>query len=233
MSWPGAVMRMSREKKAALWAEIEKEYRLGQLSAREISRKFGISNSYLCRRILKEGWEQDKAPEVTKRVAKKLLAITHQGREGTGDRGQKGDRGQSEPQEADIDAAADEQVSIHLAHRKMVAGFRSYAQTLLAEAQATTAALDEIRDTIDEETAGDRTATRRTMMKRAISLPSRAAVLSSLSSSGRNIQYIERLSHNLAPALPHDEGSRDTGPYQIVQYDDMAEKPYKPKEAPK
>lgn len=212
------------------WSEIERQYRLGQLSARELSRKFNVSNSYLARRILKEGWEQDKAPEVHKRVAKQLLIVGPKGDKGTDGRGQKRDRGQSEPQEADINAAADEQVSIHLAHRKMGQGFRSLATALLAEAQMATENIGDIQDSIEEETARDRTTVRRTMMMRAVSLPSRAAALNSLTSSGRNIQYIERLSHNLAPALPQDEGSRETGPYQIVEYDGMAEKPYKTKD---
>lgn len=205
---------------------------MGLGTVREIARRYEIPHTTISRRAAAKGWTQDKSAEVRARARAKMLVVqnapqTHQ-KEKTH---QKENRG--EPKEPDLDAAADEQVSIHLAHRKMGQGFRSLATALLAEAQMATANIGDIQDSIDEETAGDRSTVRRTMMMRAVSLPSRAAALNSLTSSGRNIQYIERLSHNLAPALPHDESSRDTGPYQIVQYDDMAEKPYKPKEAPK
>lgn len=220
------------------WEAIERDFRLGRGTLREIGAKHGVTHQAILRRISKFGWEKDHTEEVRARTNERLLlAGPKADQEPKPDqkrtkREKKADQPKPSPTQITaehIDAAAEEQVSIHLAHRKMAAGFRSLAETLLAEAKLTTDAIGEIQDTIEEETAGDRTANRRTMMMRAVSLPSRAATLSSLSASGRNIQYIERLSHNLAPALPQDEGSRETGPYQIVEYDGMAEKPYKAK----
>jgi len=218
--------------KKADWEAIERDFRMGLGTVREIARRYEIPHTTISRRAASKGWTQDKSAEVRARARAKMLVVqnapqTHQ-KEKTH---QKENRG--EPKDADLDAAADEQVSIHRAHRSMGAGFRSLATALLAEAQMATANIGDIQEAIDDETARDKTSVRRTMMMRAVSLPSRAAALNSLTSSGRNIQYIERLSHNLAPALPQDEGARDTGPYQVVQYDDIVEKPYKPKDAQK
>lgn len=204
------------------WEAIEREYRLGQYSLREIAKRHGVGHQSILRRAAKWGWTQDMNDIVGRKVGAQLLLS-----------GPDHERTKSEPRqragprieitEEHIEAAVDEKVSIHVAHRSMARDFRALQAALVEEARRTTQQLADIVEDIDAETRGPSGAQRRARMMQAVSLPSRSSTLASLVSSGKNIQWIERLAHNLAPALPQDVGAGDTGPYQIVQFEDAAE----------
>src|SRR5277367_5519783 len=62
------------------WEKVAKEYRLGKYSVRELARRHSVGHQSILRRVAKEGWTQDKAPEVNRRVAERLLlSAPHRG----------------------------------------------------------------------------------------------------------------------------------------------------------
>jgi len=61
-------------KKQIDWEAIEREYRAGQLSIREIARQHEISDPAILRRAKKEGWERDLSEKVRQKVNAKLVS---------------------------------------------------------------------------------------------------------------------------------------------------------------
>ena len=86
-------------------------------------------------------------------------------------------------------------MSIHLEHQRAAREFRLTISTLGRELEETTARIDEINETIANETEGD--APRRARMLRAVSLASRAQIAANLTGGLKNVFGIERQSHNM------------------------------------
>ncbi len=64
---------MAKKKKKYDWEAIEREYRLDQLSNREISRQYGVPESSLRTRAKKRGWLKDLTERVKQKVSDELL----------------------------------------------------------------------------------------------------------------------------------------------------------------
>src|ERR1700723_3665458 len=94
-------------------------------------------------------------------------------------------------------------MSIHLGHQRAAREFRLTISTLGPELEETTARIDEINETIANETEGE--APRRARMLRAVSLASRAQIAANLTGGLKNVFGIERQSHNM------DANSEKTG----------------------
>jgi hypothetical protein len=202
---------MATSKSARLpvdWEKVAKEYRLGKYSVRELAKRHAVGHQSILRRVAKEGWTQDKAPEVNRRVAERLLlSAPHRGGGPTrttpadhadhsnGPRGNGPHKPRVEVTPDDIEAAVEERVAVLIEHQRAGRDFRLIISNLGRELQETSAHLDEIRETIDNETEGD--ATRRARMLRAISLPSRAQSAAVLTGALKNASGIERQAHNL------------------------------------
>lgn len=55
------------------WEAIEREFRAGVLSIRELGRKHGCSDTAIRKRAKKEGWERDLSAKVREKVRTKLV----------------------------------------------------------------------------------------------------------------------------------------------------------------
>ena len=55
------------------WDAIEREYRAGQLSNREIAARFGVTEGAIRKKAKTEGWQKDLADKVRKEVRAKLV----------------------------------------------------------------------------------------------------------------------------------------------------------------
>jgi hypothetical protein len=215
------------------WELVEKEHRLGKYSVRELGKRHGVGHQSILRRAAKEGWTQDKAHEVNRRVAERLLlSAPPPGCQPTSDRpGGHADHRNGDcadgPADAsrkprvevtadDVEAAVEERVAVLIEHQKAGRDFRLIISSLGRELQETTAKLDEIRETIDNETDGD--AARRARMLRAISLPSRAQSAAVLTGALKNAVGIERQAHNLDAEAEKDAGGVIVN---VVKFGDM------------
>lgn len=64
---------MTEGKRASIdWEAVEREFRAGQLSVREIGRQFGVSHVTIVRRAKDKGWTQDLAEKVRKEATNRL-----------------------------------------------------------------------------------------------------------------------------------------------------------------
>lgn len=182
--------------KAAIdWEAIEREYRAGQLSLREIAAIHGVSHVSIHKRAKRDGWEQDLSEAVREKVNAKLV--------------NDGVNGKSARETVEI--AAERGVQIIREHRVSIGRGQRFVATLFGELEEATENRDEIEAAIEVETADDRSGKRRAMMLRAVELPARAGVLLTLSTALKNLVGLERQAFNLGA----EEERADGGPITL------------------
>ncbi len=76
---PASIPVAPKERRVIPWDEIKAEYESGQLSYRELSKKFGVSPGYIHNKAKALRWERDLTDAVRKRLAKKIQisAVKH------------------------------------------------------------------------------------------------------------------------------------------------------------
>lgn len=175
------------------WAAIERDYRVGQLTVREIARQYGIAASSITRRAEKNGWARDFSDEIRAKTQAALLRNTESA---TPER--------NAPTREDLAVAVETNVSLVLGHRKGLARLRIIAEKLATQLDADSDDIKDIEEAIEEETAGDKNPERRNRMLKAVSLGSRAGIARELSQVLKNLIPLERQAFNL-----DEKGSSD------------------------
>jgi len=172
---------VTADRKPADWEAIEREFRAGQLSVREIARQHGISHAAINKRAKLEGWTKNLAAKVRQEVSNRLVSTSVSS---------------GNAREA-VDTAAARGVELVRQHQSSLGRANRIAETLMAELQRGCDRLDEIEEAIEEETGDDQNSNRRNAMLKAVSLPSRAATLRELSQTLKNLIPLERQAFNL------------------------------------
>ncbi|MCP1272500.1 terminase [Gluconobacter albidus] len=149
------------KKPPANWEEIASAYCAGSLSNRQIAKQFGIAESTLRKRIASEGWEKTGAQKVRTRTPK-VRTAAHSGTATT------------KPPSPIIAQAIPDDIEGRLL---------CLAERMTEELENATTHLDEIIETIDEETADDKSPRRKAEMMKAVSHTARANILKTLAQS--------------------------------------------------
>ena len=199
------------------WDTIEREYRIGRLSIREIARQQGISDAAIRRRAAAAGWARGALATVQDDARAFLfcdLGPEDGSHYGLQDGSQSGaDDARARDRRA-IETAAARQVEVVRQHRRAIARGRDLTVRLLAELTATTCHAGELEMLI---TAGDE-ADRGRALKRAISLPGRSGVMRDLSQAAKNWIALERQAFGIDDPLRQPAG-RDGEPPAVSRED--------------
>lgn len=91
------------------WESVEREYRAGQLSIREIARKHGLSDTAIRKEAKARGWARDLADKVRKAVREELVRT---------DGSQAGSQSQRANEAEIVEAAKRVGVEVQLSHRR-------------------------------------------------------------------------------------------------------------------
>ncbi|WP_395494512.1 terminase [Acetobacter sp. KSO5] len=153
-------------KSAIDWAAVETGFRAGRQSNRQLSEKYGVSESAIRKRASAEGWVRTKPGKV-----RTSTQSAHYPVRTTAPPAEKPRSNPAEP----VD---------HLLNERMSA----LASRLLGELEDTTAHHGEIAQVIEAETADDNNERRRNAMMKAISTKDRAETLRTL----KQIQQMEQ-----------------------------------------
>lgn len=97
------------DRKPTDWEAIEREYRAGQLSVREIARRFDVSEGAIRKKAKTDGWSRPLADKVREAVREKLVRA-----DGTQD----GTQSQRANDAAIVEAAALRGFDVATSHRK-------------------------------------------------------------------------------------------------------------------
>lgn len=184
---------MSSKPTSVDWESIEKEYRAGQLSLRAIASAHGVSDTAIRKRAKRDGWKRDLTRDVRQRVKAESVRSSVR-------------TANAEDDEEVVQAAAARGVGIIQTHRTSIRRGRTVVSLMLGELEAECSQkslLEELADQhIDEAELKGQAAN---AIRKAISLPSRAATVRDLSQAMQRLIGLERQAYNL------DEEEDETG----------------------
>jgi hypothetical protein len=178
------------------WEAVERDYRAGVLSIREIARQHDTKEGTIRSRAKARGWERDLTAQVRARAAEKL-SRDHAG------------------VHADARRVSDEEAIEHGAnlidgivrlHRNDIRSGREVAEMMLAELRSECAHKDLLAELAEGHVA-DTGADQQTanVIRRAVSLPGRASTLRDLAQSMQRLIALERQAFNVDD---DDEGKK-------------------------
>lgn len=174
---------MADKRKQIDWEAIEREYRAGQLSIREIARQHDVSDGAIRKRAKNKGWSQDLSEKVREKVRTDLVRTEV--------------RTPNASDKEVIEAAAARGVEVVRDHRRDINSGRNLVNLLMGQLEEAATSRDEIEDAIIDETSEDGNGKRRAQMLRAVSLPGHAGTLRDLSTAMKNLIALERQAFNL------------------------------------
>ncbi len=176
------------DRRSTDWEAIQRAYRAGQLSVREIARQYAISEGAVRKRAKADHWQRALADKVREAVQEELV------------------RGSAQHLRDDqiVQEHALVGADVVRQHRHAIGRGRDLTLRLLDELDAATTNVGVLQSMIEEATIGDKTPQRRNAMMRAVELPSRAGVIKDLSAAAKNWVALERQAFNLG-----DDGGAD------------------------
>lgn len=189
-------------RKVADWEAIEREYRAGLKSLREIGRDYGVSHVAVKKRADRDGWDRDLSAKIKAR-AEALVTKAEVNAEVTAET--------KAADQAIVEANATAIMRVRLAHRKDIARARSLAMNLLSELEQTAEATPLI-ERLEAVLAKDLGADPITMRKRAdllqkvLDLPSRTGTMKALADTMTKLIALEREAYSLATNPDDDKG---------------------------
>lgn len=189
------------------WQAIERDYRTGRYTLRELERKHGAPFATIGQRAKREGWTQDLRDAVKAATSAKLIEslVTQESHAAT------------QATVATVQAAAEQNTQVIFGHRAKARVAADVTMQLLAELQAT-AQLAEHADKLVHILAGDEPdaidlKAARGVVERALSLNGRASTVKQLCDALRIVVGIERTAFGLDEEAPSTTRSptRSTG----------------------
>ena len=174
------------------WDAIERDFRLGQFTLRQLAKKYSVEASSISRKADKEGWVQDLTEYVRGRTRAALLSNATE-------------CNATNATEA-IEAAVQTNIRIIREHQVRIGRGQKMVDALFDELRDANENRDQIEATIEDETSEPGGAKRRAAMLRALALPARAAALVNLASATKTFTGLERQAFNLEAgnAVPED-----------------------------
>jgi hypothetical protein len=180
-------------KQKADWEAIERQYRAGVLSLREIAKQAGVTDTAIRKKAKANGWERDLTAKVQEKVRLELVRTevrTPNARE------------QVRTEREIVDNAAATVVQVVREHRRDIATGRQLVSLLSTQLLDVAGNRDVFVDAIEAETADDESGERRNKLLKAVSLPTHAATIRDLSNAMKNLVALERQAFNVSDAPP-------------------------------
>lgn len=171
------------------WKKIERLYRAGLLSIREIAREVNISEGDIRYHAKKHGWKRD----LTQQARQAYRTKTVQNLAKIFDSEDLKNQLNNISDEEIIEEAARTQIEVVRQHQRTLGAGHSLTMRLLQELEFTTTTVDELEKLIRDTTAPNR----RAALQRMISLPARATTLRDLAAAARLWVTLERQAFNI------------------------------------
>jgi hypothetical protein len=165
------------------WELIQRQYRLGQKSLRQIAVEFAVQPSAISRRAKKDGWVQDKSHEV-RAISEAQLLLSNTGKATE----------KATPSRIDIEAAAQVRTDVILTHRRDIPAARKLAMSMFTELQLQTDGIELLKQLGELMAAPDEKGQdkRNELYLKVISLGGRASTLKSLADTLKTLVSLER-----------------------------------------
>lgn len=179
------------EQKKTDWERIEIDFRAGVKTLRQIGEEYGVSHVAVSRKAKREGWPRDLSAKIAAKARDKVTKASVTS-------------GVTKQTEQDVvEAEAEIQSRITLAHRKDIPAKRELVGKLFAEIEAMTDNHDLLEQLREALASGDQDLLA-LAAKRVSSLPSRIKGVSDLVNAYKALIQLERQAFNIDGAFVGD-----------------------------
>lgn len=189
------------------WEAIEKHYRAGVLSLREIAKQLGVTDGAIRKKAKANGWQRDLTARVAERVRAELVRS-----EVRTPHAPEALRTEREI----VSSAAATVVQVVREHRRDIAAGRGIVSLLASQLLDVAGARDAFEDVIEQECAADASGERRAKLLKAVSLPVHAATMRDLSNAMKNLVGLERQAFSIGDA-PSETPEPAAGAAQVAE----------------
>lgn len=181
-----------KRRKEIDWEVIEKFYRAGQLSIREIAKQNNCSDTVIRRKAKKKGWERDLTDKVSKAVRTKLVRSANTA-------------ANPQTEREIIEEAAETSVAVVRGHQKRLRDSNEVVDILLGQLKEIALNRKDLEEAIEKETEDDQSSKRRDMLLRAVSLKDNSSVALNLTNALKSLIALERQAFNISDETAEKE----------------------------
>lgn len=170
------------------WEAIERDYRAGILSIREIASTQGITHGAINKRAKRDGWERDLKAKIQAK-ADALVSRSLVSKEVSKER--------ADTERQIIETNAEVIANVRMAHRGDISRSRRLANKLLDELEAMTDENGTLRELIDQMKDDEGPAALLEAAEKMASLPGRSKIIKELSETLKTLITLERQAYSL------------------------------------
>lgn len=170
---------MNKERVVTDWEAVERAYRAGVLSIREIAKLQGCSDTAIRKKATAAGWERDLSERVNEKVRSELVRSEVR-------------TANPQTEREIVEVAAATVVQVVRSHRKAICENSALVDMLTKQLVDVAGSREDFEEAIEEMTADDRTAERRSRLMRAIALPTHASTAVNLVNARKTLIQMER-----------------------------------------
>jgi Arc/MetJ family transcription regulator len=175
----------SQERRVIDWEAVERAYRAGVLSLREIGKIHDVSEGMIRKKAKAGGWERDLSGKVAEKVRNDLVRNPVR-------------TANPQTEREIVEEAAATVVQVVRSHRSAITKGKDIVDTLMHQLLGAAGRREELEEIIEEETASDMSTQRRSMLMKAVSLSTHSTVAVNLANAAKTWIGLERQSFNLA-----------------------------------
>lgn len=175
---------MPQEKPRTDWEAVERAYRAGVLSIREIAKLKGCSDTAIRKKATAAKWERDLTEKVNEKVRSELVRSEVR-------------TANPQTEREIVEVAAATVVQVVRGHRSKIKQGGALVELLTQQLIDVAGRRDEFEEAIEEETAIDKTGERRAKMMRAVSLATHAGIAVNLAAATKTWVGLERQAFNI------------------------------------
>jgi hypothetical protein len=184
------------------WEAVERDYRAGVLSIREIGRLNGVSEGAIRKKAKGEGWQRDLTARVAEKVRTELVRSEVR-------------TANPQTEKEIIEVAAATVVQVVREHRGRIKQGNQLVELLTNQLIDVAGKREEFEAAIELETADDKTIERRARLMKAVSLGAHASIAVNLANATKTWVGLEREAFGIA-------SSKESGGTHEAAIDDLA-----------
>lgn len=205
-----------RSRSAADWEVIERDYRAGVKSVRQIAKEQGVSHTAIQKRADAESWTRDLGAKIRAAAEAKLAREVAKAQVATTEVAKAAERDI-------VEANATLQAQIVREHRADIQRARGLAQRLMADLEQAVQHRLVLEEAIEELTADDRSLQRRNALMKAVSIAEHTGTLEAMSRTLKNLIALERQAFGIDQM--DDQNPDDSYESRLVRLRTIAETP--------
>ncbi|UUZ68273.1 hypothetical protein LP416_29345 [Polaromonas sp. P2-4] len=179
------------------WESIERDYRVGVLSIREVGKLHGVSEGAIRKKAKALGWERDLTDRVNEKVRTELVRSTHLP-------DPKSPAYQKQTEREIIDQAAATVVQVVREHRGRIKQGNALVELLSKQLMDVAGRREELEQAIGIVCAEDKTPERMNRLMKAVSLGAHSTIAVNLANATRVWVGLERQAFNISEGVDPD-----------------------------